>query len=177
MVGWLDIALAVILLVTFVTGLIKGLVRELVGVVAAAAGFLLAARWYGKAAAALGSLIHNPAVAKFLGFVLVFLAVVVLGALVAAVLSKLMAGPLKLANHLLGGVFGFVEGMLICGAFVFALLVFPVNRDALSASRLAPYCYGLTKVMVGLIPKSLKDEFASAYRDIVKRKAVDGTKI
>jgi membrane protein required for colicin V production len=177
MVGWLDIVLAVILLGTFVAGLIKGLVKEAVGIAAAVAGFFIAARWYPPVAAFADTTLHSPTVSKFLGFILVFAGVLIVGAVVAAILSKIMVGPLKFANHLLGGIFGLVEGMLICGALVFALLVFPINREALAASRLAPYCYGLTKAMVSLIPQELKDRFKSAYQDIVKSEAVDGKKI
>ena len=177
MVGWLDIVLAVIMLGTLVAGLVKGLIKEAVGVAAALAGFILAARWYKPVAAWLEKTFVNPAVSKFLGFILVFAAVVLVGVLIAAILSKVMVGPLKLANHLLGGLFGLIEGMLICGALVFALMVFPINRASLAASRLAPYCFGLAKTMVGLIPQELKDQFKSAYQEIVKSESVDGKKI
>jgi membrane protein required for colicin V production len=178
MVGWLDIVLAVILIGTLVAGLVKGLIKEAVGVAAAVGGFFAAARWYGPVADALNRTLASPTVSKFLGFLLVFAGVVIVGVIAAAILSKLMVGPLKFANHLLGGIFGLVEGMLICGALVFALMVFPINKEALAASRLAPYCYGLTKTMVALIPQELKDQFTSAYRDIVKKsESVDGKKI
>jgi len=177
MVGWLDIVLAVIMLGTLIAGLIKGLVKEAVGIAAAVAGFILAARWYKPAAAFLDRSFVSPSVSKFLGFILVFVAVVLVGVLVSAILSKLMVGPLKAVNHLLGGLLGFIEGMLICGALVFALLVFPINKETLAASRLAPYCYGLTKTMIGLIPQELKDRFKSAYSDIMKSEKVDGKKI
>ncbi len=177
MVGWLDIVLAIILLGTVIAGLVKGLIKEAVGIAAAIGGFFIAARWYKPVAVWLDKSFVNPAVSKFLGFILVFAAVLIVGLIVAALLSKLMIGPLKLANHLLGGLFGLVEGMLIAGALVFALMVFPINKEALAASRLAPYCYGLTKTMVGLIPRELKDQFKAAYEEIIKKESVDGKTI
>lgn len=177
MVGWLDIVLAVVMLGTLIAGLIKGLIKEAVGIAAAVGGFILAARWYKPVAAWLDKSFVSPSISKFLGFILVFAAVVLVGVFVAAILSKLMVGPLKAANHLLGGLLGLVEGMLISGALVFALMVFPINKETLTASRLAPYCYGLTKTMVGLIPQELKDRFKSAYQEIVKSESVDGKKI
>jgi membrane protein required for colicin V production len=178
MIGWLDIVLAVVLLAAVIAGLVKGLIKELVGVTAAVGGFLAAASWYGPVAERLDRTLHSATVSKFLGFVLVFAVILIAGAVVAWLLSKLMVGPLKFANHLFGAIFGLLEGMIIAGALVFALMVFPINREALTDSRLAPYCYGLTKTMVELIPQDLKDRFTEAYREIAKKSgSVDGKEI
>jgi membrane protein required for colicin V production len=176
MVGWLDIVLAIILAAAFMAGLIKGLVKEVVGIMAVLLGFIVAARYYARVAGFLGKYIHGPAVAKFLGFILIFLVVLIVGSIIAALVSKLMVGPLRFFNHVLGGIIGFLEGILICGVLVFALLVFPINKEALSNSKLAPYCYGLTKAMVHLIPQDLKNQFQEAYKNI-KREVKNGQKI
>jgi len=176
MIGWLDIVLAILIAATVIIGLIKGLIRELVGVVAAVGGFLLAAYHYQKAANLLAGAIKNPTAARFLGFLLILFAVVLVGAILSFLLSKLMKGAMAVVNHFLGGVFGFLEGMLLGGALVFALLVFPVDREAVSKSRLAPYCYGLTKAAVGLIPKELKDAARSAYQSIFGTEKSHGQK-
>lgn len=176
MIGWLDIVLVVILIGTFIAGSIRGLVKEVVGIVAAIIAFLAAATWYAPVADFLNRSLVGPGIAKFLGFILVFAFVILVGAVASALLSRLMAGPLKFVNHLFGGIFGLFEGMLICGALVFALMVFPISKESLSSSLLAPYCYGLTKTMVGFIPRELKEQFKSAYQDIVKSESVDGKK-
>ncbi len=177
MIGWLDIVLAIILLVTVIMGLVRGLIKEVIGIIAILVGFILAARYYVFFADLIGRLIRQPTVAKFLGFIIFFLIVVAVGSLIAFLLSKLMRGPLKFINHVLGGFVGFLEGILICGVFVFALLVFPLNKRALLDSRLAPYCYGLTKAMIHLIPEDLKNQFRAAYRDLMKGGSKDGQKI
>lgn len=175
--GWLDIVLAVIILITAVIGLIKGLIRVVVGIAAAVGGFLLAAYHYRKAAALLSGLIKDETAAKFLGFLLIFVVVVVMGAIIALLLTKLMKGPLQVVNHFFGGLIGVVEGVLIGGAFVFAMLVFPVDRTALGESRLAPFCYRVTKVLVGLIPADLKDASRSAYQTLMGTEKSHGQKI
>jgi len=177
MVGWLDIVLAVILAATFIIGLIKGLVKEILGVAAVLIGFIVASRYYMRPAAFFERLVRQPSVAKFLGFIAIFIAILIVGALAAFLLSKLMVGPLRFLNHVFGGVVGLIEGILISGVFVFALLVFPVSRRALADSKLAPYCYGLTRAMVELIPEDLKNQFKEAYRNIVKREDKNGQKI
>lgn len=168
MIGWLDIVLALLILAAVVMGFIKGLVRELLGFVVVIAGIVLAARWYRPVAAVAGKIVRSEPVANFLGFILVFLAVFVVGAVLTGLLSKVMKGTLGIVNHLLGGAIGLVEGVLVGGALVFGLLAFPVNPDAVANSRLAPVCYETTKVLIGLIPQELKDKIKTTYDDVVK---------
>ena len=49
--------------------------------------------------------------AKFLGFLLIFFVVVLVGAILAFLLSKLMKGTIQVVNHFLGGVFGCLGGI------------------------------------------------------------------
>jgi membrane protein required for colicin V production len=168
MIGWLDIVLAVIITITVIIGLVKGLVRELIGVVAAVGGFILAGHNYQKAADLLGGIIHNPTAARFLGFILILIIVLAVGALLSFLLSKLLKGTIQVINHFLGGVLGCIEGFLIGGALVFGLLAFPVDRGAVSESHLAPYCYGLTKAIVSFVPEELKNAARAAYQSIFK---------
>jgi membrane protein required for colicin V production len=178
MIGWVDIILVVILAGAMIAGLIKGLVKEVIGLAAVIIGFIVASRSYNDVAGFLLKGIHEPAIAKFLGFLIVFLGVLILGWLAAWLLSKLMIGPLKFINHILGGAFGLLEGILICGVLVFALLVFPINNKALADSKLAPYCYGLTKALVHLVPQELKSQFKEAYRKFIEelKSIKEGTK-
>jgi uncharacterized membrane protein required for colicin V production len=88
-----------------------------------------------------------------------------------------MKGAIQVVNHFLGGVFGLLEGVLIGGALVFALLVFPVDREAVAQSRLAPYCYGLTKAAVGLIPAELKNAARNAYQSVFGKEKSHGQEI
>jgi membrane protein required for colicin V production len=175
--NWLDIVLLVLLAVTVVIGLIKGFLRQIVGIAAVVAGLVLAGVYYRGAAGALKTFIRNELVANFLGFVLIFLAVLVLGSLVGYLLTKAMKGPLAFVNRLFGGVLGLVKGILICGVFVFALLAFKVAERDLLESSLAPACYGVTRAVVNLIPKELRDQFNSSYQAIKKGGRGYGKKI
>ncbi len=170
MIGsWLDIVLLVVLATTIVLGLIKGLIRQVVGILAAVAGLVLAAAYYPDASRLLEKLIKSEKWADWLSFLLIFFVVLLLGWLIGWLISKLMKGPLKFVNHLLGGVFGLVKGVLISGVIVFAFLVFPIDQKALEKSTLSPYCLSVTRAMVHVIPSELKDKFRMAYQDIIGR--------
>jgi uncharacterized membrane protein required for colicin V production len=82
-----------------------------------------------------------------------------------------------LINHVLGGALGFLEGLIICGVVVFALLVFPVKIKVVSESRLAPYCVRATSYVFYLIPENLKENFKKSYNDIFKGGEKNGERI
>ena len=72
---------------------------------------------------------------------------------------------------------GLLKGVLICGVIVFALLAFPADKKALLESKLAPYCYWITKGIVQLIPQELKDRFKETYKDVLKEKRPYGKEV
>jgi membrane protein required for colicin V production len=164
MIGWLDIVLGLLILGAVVMGFVKGLVRELLGFVVV----ILAARWYRPVASVAGKVVRSEAVANFLGFILVFLVIFIAGAVLTGLLTNVMKGTLGFFNHLLGGIVGLLEGVLVGGALIFGLLAFPVNSDAVAESKLAPICYEVTKTFINLIPQDLKDKIKSTYDGIAK---------
>jgi membrane protein required for colicin V production len=173
----LDFVLAAIVLAAVVVGMIKGFVREIVGLVVIVVGIVAAARFYEPPARVLGKIISNPVTARFVGFLLVFLAVLIVGGFLAGAVAKLAKGGLGFANHVLGGLVGLVEGLLLAGALVFALLIFPVSRGALGGSQLTPFVYEFTKSIVQLIPRELTDQVRGTYENITKAGADHGKEI
>lgn len=169
MFNWLDIILFVILAVTLVLGCIKGLIRQLVGILAVVIGLILSMGYYQSVGSFYRPLVASDSLAYFLGFLTIFLFVLLLGWLISRIFSKVMKGSLKFINHILGGFFGLLKGVLICGVIVFALLVFPINTEVLKKSFAAPYCLKITKGVVELIPKQLKIKFKDAYKEIIGR--------
>lgn len=175
--NWLDAVLIAILVVTFVLGVIKGLLRQIIGILAVIIGLILAVSLYSQVSDLYKRFISHEVVSHLLGFLTIFVCILCLGWLFSHFLSKLMKGPLKFMNHVLGGGIGLLKGVLICGVVVFALLVFPVNKKALRESRLAPYCFKITKAAVSLIPQELKEKFRDTYNEITRKGEDGGNKI
>jgi membrane protein required for colicin V production len=175
--NWLDIVLAVVVLSAVIVGLVKGFVRELIGLIVIIAGIVIASRVFGPVARFAGKFISDSTTAKFVGFLLVFLAVLIVGGVAAGFIAKLTKGGLGFVNHVLGGLIGLVEGILVAGAVVFAMLVFPVNKTAINGSNLAPFIYEVTKTVVQFIPRELKDQLRDAYENISKDGPDHGQKI
>jgi membrane protein required for colicin V production len=167
--NWLDIILLVIIAAGLVLGIIKGLVRQLVGILAVVVGFVLGLAYYPYTASIFRPVVSKDSIANFLGFLLIFLAVILLGWLVSRIFAKVMKGSVKVVNHFFGGMLGLLKGALICGVLVFALLVFPMNIEALKGSFIAPYCAKVTKTVVGLIPQELKQKFVESYDEFIRK--------
>jgi membrane protein required for colicin V production len=175
--NWMDIVILIILLVTLVLGLMKGFVRQIIGLAAVVVGLLLAATYYLPVSRGVSRVVAAGKWSELIAFLLVFLAVLVAGWLISFLVSKLIRGPLRFIDHLFGGALGLLKGVLICGVIVFALHAFPVDKKALSESKLAPYCYWISKGIVQLIPQELKDRFKDTYNDIVKEKRPYGKEV
>ena len=164
---WIDILFLTIIAVSLILGLIRGLMRMLIGVASVVAGFIIAALYYRPVSTLFNRLFSAEIWRQLVAFVLIFVIVLIVGGLVSFLLSKIIKGPLRLADRILGGGLGVVSGVLICGVLVIAQLAFPVDKQALQRSAIAPYCYWLTKGMIQVIPQELKEKFKATYEEIV----------
>lgn len=175
--NWIDVILISILALTTILGVVKGFVKQVFGLLAVIIGLILALGFYSQVSALYLRFISNEVLAHFLGFLTIFLVVLSLGWVSSYTLSKFIKGPLKFLNNILGGGLGLLKGILICGVVVFALLVFPISKKALKESALSPVCLQLTRAIISLIPKELKERFKEAYKEVTERVEKDGKKI
>lgn len=164
--NWLDYVLLAIIVVTAVYGIFKGFVKQVIGLVAVIAGLVLAVLYYTQAAGIFMGFVKNRLVSNFLGFLLIFLLVVIAGGILGHLLTKAMLGPLALINRLFGAVFGIITAVLVCGILVFALVSFEMAQPAVRASVLAPACLGVTRAVIHMVPKDLRSRFDESYKRI-----------
>lgn len=169
--NWLDLVLAAILIMSVVSGLRSGLVRVLVGTAATVLAFLLASQLYNPVAALFADSVSSPQLASLIGFLIIFIGVMLLGGLV----SKIVRAALKLVglsflDRLLGGAFGLGRAVIIGSILVMALLAFsPTGTpSSVSGSALAPVMIEGANVLSYLTPDSVKQQVHGGY-DRVKR--------
>jgi len=169
MYTWLDVVFIIILVITIIVGLVKGFVRQIIGILAAIGGVVLAVSYYSYVSEFFFDFISHRVLSDFLGFLSIFLSVLGIAWLISYLLSKLIKGPLKFFDRALGGALGILKGILICVVIVFALLVFPINKDWLRESQLAPHFLRISQAAIHLIPKELKEKFNKKKEEILKR--------
>ena len=166
---WLDWLIIAFLLMSFVNGFQEGFVRIGIGMAALIAGFFLASWFSGMVAGSLLPYVHSKALASIAGYLLVFIGVLVAGALIAALLVRMlrMVG-LSTIDRVLGAVFGTVRGIVVLLVVAMIVTAFSPKSlpDAVKDSRLAPYVLGASHVLAAATPFDIRDGFNRTYEEM-----------
>jgi membrane protein required for colicin V production len=137
----LDTMLIVVILFCVLLGIYWGFIRQVLSVVGLIAGLVLASRYGERVADWLSSFMRSDTVAQALGFLIVLIAVSAAVSLLATLLRRFV-GLLFLGwlDHLIGGMLGLVQGLLLSTVILLVAAVFPtaVFANALAESRIAP---------------------------------------
>lgn len=167
--NWFDIALVLLILWSAVAGLRAGLARVVVGFLAMLAGLLAGFWFYRVVAERLMPWVRTPTVANVVGFLIIFVGSLVVGALISSLLSRFFNWMgLTWFNHFLGGVAGFLRGAVMIAALVDVLVAFAPSPtpEFLSHSRVLPYASEVAGWLVGMAPRSLRDAFDEQMQNL-----------
>jgi membrane protein required for colicin V production len=167
--SFLDFSFAIIVLVSTIFALRKGLVREITSLVALIGGFILAVLYYQVPAARIAAYTSTESVANLLGFLIVFIGCILIGIVAAFIINRfLKAASIKWIDRILGGIFGFLRGWAISSILALALIAFPLRENMMAESHLAPFLMAGARMAVLLVPQNLRDKFREQYDKVVK---------
>jgi len=125
----------------------------------------LAAWEYPVAARYLQPYVKNDLVASGAGFLLIFLAVVVLAGTAGRIARwATHSVGLRWFDRLLGGAFGFLRGAMVVVVLVMAMASFLPSSDALARSSLAQYFLVAGRAAVYAGPGELKQKFRDGLK-------------
>lgn len=163
--GYLDILALLILLISVATAVAKGLILELLSITSVVLGLILAVVFYPDLAGLLGNMgLSVNLAAEFLGFVLIFVGTLIVGAVCSISVDKVLKRlHLKWVDRILGAVFGFLRGYLINAVIFLALTAFQMKQDLLVDSKLAEFFLAGARILVIFIPEDFKTQFLEAY--------------
>jgi membrane protein required for colicin V production len=162
--NWLDWTLAGIVAASTIAAMLKGFIRELISLASVVVGLVVAALGYSRAALWFEDLTSSHEVALGLGFLTLFLATLVLGALVTYCVRRLIqAADLAWFDRFLGGIFGLVRGVLIDSVLLLILVAFAIKPEAVRGSTLAPYVTTGARVIALAMPSGLKAQFRLGF--------------
>jgi membrane protein required for colicin V production len=160
----LDYIILVIAGGSTVLGVYWGLIRQVLAIVGLLVGVALAGRYGPDVAIWLSSFIEDPTLAGVIGFIAVMLLVSTAASLAASLL-RIFAGLLFLGwlDHVLGGVLGLAQALLVIAALLVAMVTFPLPLwdQALVDSTLSPPFLRIS----GLLTPMLPEMFTNAVRD------------
>ena len=128
--NWIDYSIIGLLGLSIMVGLWRGLVSEVLALVIWIAAFWVA-WWFGPAVAQrFEHVIELPSARIILAYALCFVAVLIVGALLRFVVSRLIEGTgLSGTDRLLGMLFGLARGVLLVTLLVFLLGFTAFTRD------------------------------------------------
>lgn len=149
----LDIVLCCLILLFVVRGLLRGFVNEIAGLVGLFLGFVLAGRYYPQILPEFTNLIANPMLAAAAAYAVIFAAVLIVVALIAIAVKRLLLFSLAPGiDNLLGGIVGTAKGVFISSIALALLIRFVPNSPFLKNSILAEHIDALVVFSRSLIP-------------------------
>lgn len=160
--NWFDVLLVLIILWSAMMGLRSGFARVVVGFAATLAGLFAGFWFYGLVAERLAPWVGAAPMANILGFLLIFAAALVLGAIVSSLLARIFKWiGLSWFDHLLGGAAGFLRGAIVVAAVVDIVVAFSPSPAplVLERSQVLPYASEVSTWLVNMAPKELHDAF------------------
>lgn len=167
--NWFDVALALLILMSGIAGFRSGLARVVLGIIASVAG-LIAGFWcYRIVAVKLSPFISSTIAADIAGFFIIFIGVMILGGVIAAILSRIFQRiGLSRFNQLLGGVAGLIRGALVVAVLATILIAFAPKPtpEFIENSRVLPYASQVAAALANLAPRELKDSFVEQLQNL-----------
>jgi membrane protein required for colicin V production len=162
----LDLFLAAILTVSTVAGFMKGFFRLGIGLVATFLAFFVASWFYAEAGEWAIPYTSSRGIANFVGFVLIFLGIMIAGAVVSRLLTHFFKWiGLSWLDRAGGGVLGLIRGALISLVIVLMITAFLPGDPppAILNSRIAPYVLDGAHVLSLTTSTELKQQFRQTY--------------
>jgi len=179
-VSLLDLLVVIVIGASVVAGFVAGFARVSIGFVAAILGVVFGFWFYGVPAGWVHRYLHSVAVSNLIGFLLVFWAILAIGALFAKVTSKLFKWTgLSWLDRLLGGAFGLVRGTLIAVVMIAVLLAFTPKPmpNWMVKSQVLPYAMEASSAIASLAPNSIKNalrESVLELRNVWDQQLIEG---
>lgn len=163
----LDYFVLIVVIVSVVVGASRGIIKSILSLTSAIAGLVIAAQLYQLAAHVFAPFTASARAANLLGFISVFLVVLVTGGLLARWLrGRLKRARLDWFDHLLGAAFGLLRGWLICSVVYLALTAFPVKLEAVERATFAPALLEGTRLIAYLTSPDVRQRFFDGYAAI-----------
>ena len=153
--NWLDAVILLIVIGFTAAAFRAGLIREVITLIAVVMGVLIAGHYYDDLADDVLLFIKNDKAANAVAFVSLFGSVALLGQL-AAFLMKKVVSMLLLGwlDHLAGGAFGLLKGLVLVELFLMFFATFPYLGldDAIDGSGIAPLFLDNGPALLKLLP-------------------------
>ena len=150
-----DVVILIFVLLSSVIGMMRGLFRELLSLLIWFAAVMLALYFSTTMGNALSGQIGSESVRTVVGFFVVFLAVLISGGLLQALVRRLISSTgLTGTDRFMGFLFGSARGVLVCIVALIALKSFELEADWWHESRIIPELLAFEQDVLELMGKA-----------------------
>lgn len=160
--AWIDIAIIALIVLSAVLSLFRGFVKEALALASWLVALWVAMIFYEDLAAVLEPWLAEPSMRNIVAFALLFICVLLLGALVNYLTGKLvMKTGLAGTDRLLGTLFGLARGVVIVAILVLFAGLTPMPQDSWwQNSQLIGYFQELALWMRDYLPADISENIS-----------------
>jgi membrane protein required for colicin V production len=162
--AWIDVVILALIVLSAILSLFRGFVREAVALITWLVALWVAMAFYEDLAAILSQWISLPSAQRITAFAVLFICVLLLGAIVNFLASKLVNKTgLTGTDKLLGIVFGVARGGVIVAILVLLAGLTPLPQDPWwQDSQMLGYFQELAMWMRSYLPNEIADNITYA---------------
>ncbi len=160
--SWLDFAFIAVIVMSALISLIRGFVKESISLVTWVVAGFLAFRYFVPLSDMLGSLIESPTLRGVVAFGLLFVATLIVGAIINFIVSQLVTRTgLSGTDKSLGVVFGAARGVLIVAILVLLFGLTPMPQsDAWKDAATIGFYQQIAEWLRAVVPTDAADNFS-----------------
>lgn len=159
--NWFDAVLIVVLIISTLLGLWRGLISMILPLIGLILGIYVAGKYYGTVGGWLP--IDNPDHAKWAAYAIIVIAFLIIFGILAIILKRFVKWTLLgWVDRLGGAILGLVSGALFIAAALAACVKFEFGISFIQGSGIAKLLLDWFPVVLGLLPgdfDSVKDVF------------------
>ncbi len=158
--NWVSLVIIVVVALLTWRAFRRGFLRELVGLAALILAVPVAGVFYDDMVPKVEPIVDNSVAAGLISFLAILIGVIVAGQLLGYLLRR-SADILNLggADHIAGGAFGFLQGLLLCQVLLVALVIFPQPdlRSHIEGSPIATRMLDGAPFVLSILPDDFRD--------------------
>lgn len=164
---WLDITVVIVILISTIYGLYRGLVKEFFSFIALLGGYLAANRFYYPVKTFIEGLI-NVDIPGWSIYLLMFVISAILCIVIEGALKKVfkVSITLKLVDTIGGGLIGLFKGTLILSLLMLPLYSFSTTRPTLEKSVTPSYLLKIFKTLKEVSSTGLVDSYKKNIKSL-----------
>ncbi|TET78821.1 MAG: CvpA family protein [Candidatus Cloacimonadota bacterium] len=155
---WYDIFTIAIIAAGFLYGFLKGIISEIFALAGLVIGFIIAMKFSFIIQPYILPLVKKETLALILSFILLFLvsaaSIIVLGIFFKKTIKFIR---LSWLDRVIGGIFGFVKGVIIAGLISLLIFTFfPGGKAFIKKSTLGRHTITIVRIAVYLLPQKVQ---------------------